>query len=357
MGKYTKEEDQMSTFSWVAANLYDANTRPELVAQGLARCGTQRLLDEKSLAVVASMTTIAGFREHSAVLQEMAAPYIKKACDKDGRKELAEMASEKVIKPTKEFATPYVAKLKAKRAELAASKRYEQAVSALQAVREHPVETAMELRAKAIDLLQYEKFATYREYVQSEEFQADTRRLVQVELPTIALDAASRGLEKMKQGATFLATEIEATRSTIYECGYVMAQKIESKDFRSRSKALLAELQSQLNDGAQQFRTEGFSLTDAMMRFKRVAAAIDSVFISPGRVSSEEALEPAATLEDVLIPHLETSLHKESKMISRDEDAGDTDIELENELETDIDGDGESPKGSSTMTIDALGPI
>lgn len=136
-----------------------------------------------------------------------------------------------------------------------------------------------------------------------------------------------------------------------------MAQKIESKDFRSRSKALLAELQSQLNDGAQHFRTEGFSLTDAMMRFKRVAAAIDSVFISPGRVSSEEAPEPAATLEDVLIPHLETSLHKESKMISRDEDAGDTDIELENELETDIDGDGESPKGSSTMTIDALGPI
>merc|ERR1712113_1261691 len=117
MGKYTKEEDQMSTFSWVAANLYDANTRPELVAQGLARCGAQRLLDEKSLAVVASMTTIAGFREHSAVLQEMAAPYIKKACDKDGRKELAEMASEKVIKPTKEFATPYVAKLKAKRAD------------------------------------------------------------------------------------------------------------------------------------------------------------------------------------------------------------------------------------------------
>jgi len=305
--------------------------------------------------MVASMTTIAGFRENSAVLQEMAAPYIKKACDKAGRKELAEMASEKVIKPTKEFAIPYVAKLKAKRADLVASKRYEQAVSALQAVREHPLETAIELRAKAIDLLQYEKFASYREYVQSEEFQADTRRLVQLELPTIALDAASRGLDKVKQGAAMLATEIEATRLTIVQCGYGMVQKIESKDFRSRSKALLAELQSQLTDGTQHVRTEGFSLTDAMMRIKRVAAAIDSLFISPERVSSEEPLAPAAAHEEAFTSDAATSLHKDgSQIIVTEEDAGDTDVELE---DVQADGCGESPEDTSTLTMNALGPI
>jgi len=302
----------------IAAKLYDVETRPELVAQGLTVIGAQKLLDEKALAVVASLSTYAGLIENKTALQELAAPYIEKAYNKEGRKELVseavDLASEKVIKPTKELAAPYVApyvaKLESKRAEIVGSKRYEKAVSALQSVREHPMEMATELRSKAIDLLKYENLASYREYVLSDAFQADTRRLIQVDLPSIASDAASRGVEKVKTGATVLASELEAKYlqiSDALERSKAAVKKIELDDLRARAKMLLNELQTEVAEGVQHARSDGFSLSDAMSRMKKVFAAIDSIFIAPGMSALKlpeektEAEAPAEAMPDEIV--------------------------------------------------------
>eukprot|EP00308_Calcidiscus_leptoporus_P022594 CAMPEP_0119357480 /NCGR_PEP_ID=MMETSP1334-20130426/5853_1 /TAXON_ID=127549 /ORGANISM="Calcidiscus leptoporus, Strain RCC1130" /LENGTH=361 /DNA_ID=CAMNT_0007371731 /DNA_START=64 /DNA_END=1149 /DNA_ORIENTATION=- len=361
----------MTTLANIAAKLYDVETRPELIAQGLARwTPAQRLLDEKALALIASMSTYAGLKENSTVLQEMAAPYIKKACDKEGRKELAEIASEKVIKPTKEFAAPYVAKLASKRAEIVASKRYEKAVSALHDLHEHPVETALELRSKAIDLLQYEKLATYREYIQSDEFQADTRRLVQVELPAIVSEAAARGLETVKQGASTLGTEIAATRgnvAAVFERGYEAVKKIELEALRTRAQALLVELQNEVADTAQHVRTEGFSMADAMMRIKRVASAIDSIVISPmvgsTLASPAEGFVPAPPAEGAPAQDAEVSAPEADMEIATEGSAEVAAVEVDDaaevaavEVDDAVGGEG-SPTGTSIKTMDVLGPI
>uniref|UniRef100_A0A6S9YKD2 Uncharacterized protein n=1 Tax=Chrysotila carterae TaxID=13221 RepID=A0A6S9YKD2_CHRCT len=171
-----------ATVKEVAGKLYDAETRPGLVANGLTKCGAEKIFDAKSIGFVASLSTVSGLLEQKAAFAEMAGPYINKAYNPEGRKELvseaAELASTKVIQPTRDFAAPYVSpylsKFENKRAEIVSSKRYEKAVAALQQVREHPMELASEFKSKAIDLLKYEKLMSYREYVMSPEFQVRT---------------------------------------------------------------------------------------------------------------------------------------------------------------------------------------
>merc|ERR1719456_1855365 len=95
--------------------------------------------------------------EKITVGKEMAAPYLSSV---------------------KESSAPYVAKLE----ELRRSERVEAMVEAFKAAREHPAEKVTELKSKAIDLMKYETLREYRDHVMSEQFQADTTRLVKVEL-------------------------------------------------------------------------------------------------------------------------------------------------------------------------------
>ncbi|KAL3916220.1 MAG: hypothetical protein SGPRY_006916 [Prymnesium sp.] len=341
--------------------LYDEPaTRAKFVADYATALGAQKVLSPQHVEELATLSTVDGFKVKKQEFMELAAPYIAKAYQADGRKELvaeaSDLASEKVIKPAtdytvekvaaikvaaKEYATqkvdaakdlasakifqptkdfaepyinksteiaaPYIAKLENKRAEILASKRYEKAVAAIKQVREHPSETASELKSKAIDLLKYEQLASYREYIQSEEFQMDTMRLVKVELPGIAADAASRGYGTIKQRATSLADDIEEKRGELVlalERGYSTVRKLELSDLKEKAKLLMAELHTQASTGFEEAKSSGFSFQvmhlpkcayheplvlfdgseytqDAVFRMKKMVSAIDSILVTP----------------------------------------------------------------------------
>lgn len=361
--------------------LYDPESRPKAVSETLTALGAEKVLGPKAIQTVASVSTVSGFNEQKDALKEIAAPYIAKARDADGRKELVsevkelanekvlkpvteyatdkvsetkeavkvytsekvaeakeytntkviqptleyttekvivakELASEKVIKPTSEFAAPYIAKsseiaapyiakLETKRAEVVSSKRYETAMTAVVQAKERSLETASELRAKAIDLLKYDNFASYREYVQSEAFQADTMRLIKVELPAIASDAAAKGITTVKTGATTLAAEIDEKRGKIVsalERGYSAARKLELKELRARTKLLVGELQAELSGGVEQVKADGFSLADAIERMKKIVGAIDSILLAPVLAAGEADPTPKGSPQAEVAP-------------------------------------------------------
>ena len=126
-----------------------------------------------------------------------------------------EMAAEKIFAPAKARAAPFLTKVADKKASLVekkeailADKRLCRALEALQEAREHPTETAAALKATAISLLQYDKVAEYREYIQSDAFAEDTRQLVTESLPALAKDAAEQGLEKVRVKATALSSSL-----------------------------------------------------------------------------------------------------------------------------------------------------
>ena len=129
-----------------------------------------------------------------------------------------EMAAEKIFAPAKARAAPFLTKVADKKASLVekkeailADKRLCRALEALQEAREHPTETAAALKATAISLLQYDKVAEYREYIQSEAFAEDTRQLVTESLPALAKDAAEQGLEKVRVKATALSSDLQSS--------------------------------------------------------------------------------------------------------------------------------------------------
>ncbi len=245
----------------------------------------------------------------------------------------------------KEYAAPYLAKLESKRDELTGSKRYEQAMAALSRAREHPAEVAGELRSKAVDLIAYENLKTYRDHVLSEEFQArapadrrpptarrpctrpapraqlgvtrpprplpcnppqaDTVRLVKVELPALAATAATRARDTaaampaaLRTRASSLATELETTRqkmSGFVSSGYEIASSLELETLRTSlattSGLLLAEVTAEATDGYKSIRADGFSIADTLGRLRRIAAAVDKIVITPGRSYLNEQLE------------------------------------------------------------------
>jgi len=342
------------------SELYEPETRTKLVAEYVAALGAAKMLTPERIEELAALSTIDGFKLKKQELQEIAAPYIAKAYAAEGRRELVaeatDLASEKVIKPVAEYtsgkvaavkeatkgyasdkleaakglanervlqptnvfaepyinksmeiAAPYIAKIESKRAEIVASKRYEKAVAALKQAREHPLAMASDLKSKAIDLLKYDNVSSYRAYIQSEEFQSDTVRLIKVDLPAIATDAASRGIEHVRAGATTVAKEIENKRDQIkvaWERGYSTARKIELTDLKDKMKSLLAELQTEAAGGYQEAKTAGFSfqvrfaltlksvqtllmltgcanVQDALARIKKMVGAIDTILITP----------------------------------------------------------------------------
>ena len=150
-----------------ATELYDVETRPQKVADTLLSLGADKVLSkvglvddaDKIVTAVASMTTISGLIEKKESAMKLAAPYIAKVRDADGRKELKEdlvaakqsgqaILTERVngaVTKSKEFAAPYVAEAKkytdpyaAKLAELRNSERVESMITAFQEVRASP---------------------------------------------------------------------------------------------------------------------------------------------------------------------------------------------------------------------------
>jgi len=117
-----------------ATELYDVETRPQKVADTLLSLGADKVLSkvglvddaDKIVTAVASMTTISGLIEKKESAMKLAAPYIAKVRDADGRKELKEdlvaakqsgqaILTERVngaVTKSKEFAAPYVAEAK-----------------------------------------------------------------------------------------------------------------------------------------------------------------------------------------------------------------------------------------------------
>jgi hypothetical protein len=321
-----------------AAEIYDVETRPKKVADTLLSLGAEKVLakvglvenSEKIVGTVAAMTTVAGLLEKKDAAMEIAAPYIAKARDAEGRKELAEeivatetfqsgkaLLNEKVVEPvsarisaSKEFAAPYVASAKeyadpyvAKLTELRNSERVESMIVAFQQAREHPAEKVGELRAKAVDLIKYENIRAYRDHVMSAEFQADTIQLVKVDLPAIAASAAKRGAENVKATATTMKEEVDKYSEKI---AALVPSEVEIKaaalKLKETGAALLVELQAELASGVSHVKAEGFSLDDAIERLKRVVAIVDKKVVSPliasAKVMSVDVTDASVTGEE-----------------------------------------------------------
>jgi len=336
--------------------LYDPESRPEMVKSGLAYIGAPAILAkvgilngsaEKVVDHVAAMSTVAGLKKEVAEGYQIAAPYIAKARDPDGRKALVQevasaklvqdgksMLDERVLKPLgdkvsagKEYAAPYVASVKEKSApyvekleseykKIRRSERVEAMVSAFHEAREHPAEKVGELRSMAVDLIKYENLRSYRDHVMSAEFQADTARLLKHDLPELA----KRGAETVKTKATMLATELDAykaqaklTASAMYE------EKVPSKEelkamgekVKATTLTLVAELQAvlaeEISSGVTTAKADGFSLNDVLDRLKRVYGVVDTIVITPLLTSAKGAGVDAPPPAD-------------------DEDAGDDDL-------------------------------
>jgi hypothetical protein len=246
------------------------------------------------------MTTLSGLREKKVVLSELAAPYIEKAGCAEGRQELfaetrtyALPYAEKVLEPLeaklaagKDLAAPYISSVKESSAPYVAkidsfrrSERVEAMVAAFQEARAHPVEKVGELKKTAVDLIKYEAIKSYRDHVMSPEFQADTTRLVKVDLPAVAAAAAKRGAETVKAKATSLVEEIESIKAKANEVvkqGYEMANEVELESLRAKVAIASAALLTELQEGVAHMKLEGFSLADLVERLKRVGAVFNA---------------------------------------------------------------------------------
>lgn len=361
----------MSAFTSVkttVGELYDPSTRPELVKGAINYIQVPALLGkfgivngsaEKVVDVVAQMTTVQGLKEKTIEGYTVAKPYIAKARDPEGRKEIAvEIGAvklvndvkgkidEKVLTPVgntvtagkeyvgdkvsgvqeyatekvnagKEYVAPYVLAAKVKSApyvetakekyeKVRRSERVEAMITAFQEAREHPAEKVGELRSKAVDLIKYENLRSYRDHVMSAEFQADTARLIKHDLPALAMS----GVEGVKSKAANLAADLDAYKekakagaSTVYH------EKVPSKEelkaagakVKETTLTLVTELQSviaaEAKSGYATVKTDGFSLTDVVERLKRVYGVVDSIVVTPLITHVKGSPEPALPAE------------------------------------------------------------
>jgi len=202
----------------------------------------------------------------------------------------------------KEKSAPYVEKIETFRR----SERVGEMVAAFKAAREHPVEKISELRSTAVDLIKYENLQPYREYVMSEQFQADTARLVKVDLPMLA----KKGKESVKAKALVLATNLttyktaaKATAASYYAMG---KESVPSKEelevlkakLKESTLTLVSELQAELTSGVESVKKDGLSLSEVVERLKRVIAVVDKIVISPLKEQAI-ALSKSASSVDV----------------------------------------------------------
>ncbi|EOD08558.1 hypothetical protein EMIHUDRAFT_465517 [Emiliania huxleyi CCMP1516] len=208
-----------------------------------------------------------------------------------------ELATERIVVPARAAAAPYIAKIADRKAALVekkeallADKRLARALDALHeahahrawptrtgpgprapglahgrpvdsdttrviteacGARAHPVATAEALRETACDLLQYEKLVAYREYVLSDAFARDTRRLVQEDLPSLARGAAQHSLDRLHAATAALSEELTdgkvsgAARAAVQRPAELLAD-VHSLDrlvaLSGRARVLLSEL-------------------------------------------------------------------------------------------------------------------
>ena len=206
----------------LASTLYnDVEQRPEMVKQGLTKVGIEKVLGSKEIERLAGWSTRAGLTTEIAGVKEVAAPYMKmqtKELVREGAKlvnssilqpSLAKV-DERLYQPAKVRAAPYVAPYIARGIDtkdaVLRDERVVKAVASLKekfaAVRERPADVARELKTTAVDLIKYEKIGEYRAYVCSDDFVADTRRLVKDDLPALALAAARLGKNGVQVGAS-----------------------------------------------------------------------------------------------------------------------------------------------------------
>jgi len=238
---------------------YDPETRVELVVEGLKAVGADKYLSEKQVSTVANCSTAAGLVEKAqevgpiycpklyergtglyektmesyekyapAVMEAkgVVASKVALARDADGRRKLLaegkELAEARIVSPATKKAAPYIQKLADKKAAivekkdaLLADKRLVRALETLKEARKHPKETAIALKLTALDLIKYEKLAEYREYVQSEAFAVDTRRMVQEDLPALVRSTAQNGMATLHAKASALSAEIERSAESL----------------------------------------------------------------------------------------------------------------------------------------------
>lgn len=301
--------------------LYDTKTRPSLVKQGLVRLGAEKVrpgapalgearappahphrptrappaarppaqyFNEGQIDLVASLTTVQALMDKGAELQGLAVPYLKKTTSSDGRKELATLANDNIIKPTvdvaaervqpyveqvRERVAPLVAVVERKRSELVESERFQRALESLKHARAHPIEAAHELKSKAIDLIKYDDLVSYREYVLSPEFQADTLKLLRDDLPVIAREAARRGLELLHTSAVALGEELQAKRAMLLEQwkrGFSEGRQVELDQLRASAVQLVAELKAKLLHTAHAVRAPDLNVHEAIARLTKI---------------------------------------------------------------------------------------
>eukprot|EP00316_Scyphosphaera_apsteinii_P015579 CAMPEP_0119301210 /NCGR_PEP_ID=MMETSP1333-20130426/3023_1 /TAXON_ID=418940 /ORGANISM="Scyphosphaera apsteinii, Strain RCC1455" /LENGTH=394 /DNA_ID=CAMNT_0007303223 /DNA_START=103 /DNA_END=1287 /DNA_ORIENTATION=- len=267
----------LDTVAGFIPQLYDTNTRPEVVAATLRNLGADRLIGSKCVDAVAECSTVEKFLEKAyekgqeycptlcekgSGLYAKTAPLLAKVKDTDGRRELLTdgkaAAAAKILTPTCELVAPYVQDFAAKKDKVLSDKRVAKALESLKHAKEHPRETAKALRAMAVDLIDYEKQREYRTYIMSDKFQSDTRKLVKEDLPMLAKEAARLGLTTIQIGVNSFAGEIENTRvfllqkmrSRLHEAHVVDEATMDAQLDRlhtisSRARALIHELKAQ----------------------------------------------------------------------------------------------------------------
>lgn len=300
----------------LASTFYnDLEQRPEMVRQGLEKCGIEKVLGPKEIERLAGWSTRAGISTQITEVREVAAPYLKMDT-KELVTEGAKLLNSSIIQPSidkatpyvqdkmavvKEKASPYVAKgapyvapyvqkgLDTKEAVMK-DERVQKAVAALKvkfaAVRERPADVARDLRVSAVDLIKYEKVGEYRAYVCSEEFVNDTKRLVTEDLPALAKEAARKGAGGVQAGAVLMKEEL-SNASAIVGDAWKKGRE-EHDDLRSwdaltgLARVLVAEVSEGLTARAEEVELKA--------KLSEVVARIKSVF---GLSEAEKMEEPA----------------------------------------------------------------
>ena len=220
-------------------------------------------------------------------------------------------------------AAPYIAKVSTTKEAILTDKRVEKALEGIKHAREHPQEVVAELKAKAVDLIKYDDLASYREYVQSAEFQEDTRRLIQVELPAIAKDAASKGKEKLALAATTLQAEIEVkgtAMASLVKRGYEWGKTAEYEEMRATAITFVTELKAQIAIGIEQVKSGELTFSDIISKVTK--AYIDFGAPEPLPAPEAEATEAEVTEDAPAVPTY-TPTPSSSKDDSKGDSKGD----------------------------------
>ena len=153
-GLQSKKDEVVGIFG----ELCELEKRPKLVADYATALGAERYLSTEKIEELAALSTVDGLKGKTAELKELAAPYVAKVYAAEGRKELvtevADLATEKVIKPVREYTVEKVEAAKAASKEYASEKVMKPASEKVSAAKELASE-----KVSAVKEIAAEKFA------------------------------------------------------------------------------------------------------------------------------------------------------------------------------------------------------